>query len=640
MAFSNSGDSSRVNVRGIIREIEDNINYNFHFNNIVDKILINIEKFTNCKTLSVCKVDLSQNKRIVFESHRLKNVDKDKREPLFSYPILLLNRRVAYTLDIYSIEGGVLPKNDDSNLWEFIRLLTEAVNKEAIKIDSLTGLYSREHFDTKLPLELMRAVDNSENVAIFMIDIDHFKDVNDTYGHPIGDRVLQNVSSIIVDKLDGSGIPARYGGEEIIILIRGVNKTKAYEMADLMRRGVEESYIEEGNEKISVTISLGIALYPVDSDDPDEMVKLADSALYRAKNEGRNQVRLYDESDDLSSIDISEFDEISPVSDNAKTKKNPPILQQLAQIKTIIGGESLKKSVNTFSAVFVDEKRGNIFILDKAESCLYCFSKSGELIYKFGEKGEGRGVEMSEPVDVFVDVRGNIWIVDSLNHAVKKFDQTGNLIKIIAEFDDEGNPVSGQRKGTFNLPYAIVGSGKDRIMVAERQNRRIQVFDLAGKFIEEISLPQFSREGYSSPDPIDLCSDDSGYIYVLDQTNMVIIIIGPDREIIGKIEGMERNKGNFSGLVSVSCGDNRISSLIPSFPNQIVATAEMGDVNRVQFFTREGEYIDMIDLSVYSSRFGNIRPTDIYISKDDIYILTQDEENILITLNFVVPEEQ
>lgn len=634
MTYKNYSDlASWSQSEGIFREIQNSINFDFEFDRVVKKILDNIEKITNCKGIALSEVDLSQNKNILFKSPRLERMDYEKRMPVFSYPVVLINNIIAYTLDIYSIEGGALPTRDNENLGIFVELLTQAVNKEAIKKDSLTGLYSREHFDSQFEMELINASQNEERVALFMIDIDHFKKVNDTYGHPVGDLVLKKVSFTISNITKKNGLVARYGGEEIVVLMRDIGEERAKKFAESFRQDIENMKINHNGEEISVTISIGVSIYPEDATDADSLLEMADSALYRAKNSGRNQVQFYSRTDSIT-IDDKVFEEINIQREEPKKKR--VLLQQIVNITPIITTRFIKSSINPV-AVFVDDERDNIYLLDKLLSTIYCFALDGALIHKFGEVGEGTGAKMSEPQDLYVDGGGNIWVVDSGNHALKKFNSAGFPEKTISNMDESENPIPGLGMGSFSLPYAIIGYD-DAIMVAERHNRRIQSFNLKGDFIEEITIPQFSREGFTRPDPIDLCVDSSESLYIVDFANNAIIILDKNRDVLGKIGGVGKEPGMFSGLYSIACGRMNLKDYIPDFPEEVVITAEMGDVNRLQFFDTEGQFLDLIDLSVYSTDFGNTRPMDLYLSDNGkIYLITQDEVNILIEIDMKLP---
>ena len=159
--------------------------------------------------------------------------------------------------------------------------------------DRLTGLYNRFYLEVKLG-ELEREMrENYLMLSIIMVDIDYFKDVNDRYGHHIGDKVLKMVAELIKGNLRKTDTVARYGGEEFIILLLCTKFIEAYEIAERLRKKVEQTEFVVEEYRIRITISLGVVT--VDSKKLKEhslhfFVKRADELLYQAKKQGRNRV--------------------------------------------------------------------------------------------------------------------------------------------------------------------------------------------------------------------------------------------------------------------------------------------------------------------------------------------------------------
>jgi diguanylate cyclase (GGDEF)-like protein len=126
---------------------------------------------------------------------------------------------------------------------------------------------------------------------LLLLDIDHFKDVNDRYGHPCGDLVLKNVAGLIKGRLRNSDIAARCGGDELAVILRETNKSKASKVAEKLRRQLGQSLFAWSGESFNVTCSIGVAAIPdIGVDDWNAFVESADKSLYRAKREGRNTV--------------------------------------------------------------------------------------------------------------------------------------------------------------------------------------------------------------------------------------------------------------------------------------------------------------------------------------------------------------
>ncbi|MEA5009911.1 GGDEF domain-containing protein [Clostridium tyrobutyricum] len=151
-----------------------------------------------------------------------------------------------------------------------------------LEIDKLTGLYNRRALDNRI-----KTLETYEKFSVIFIDIDNFRDFNNKYGHQTGDIVLKDVSSVIKSIVDNKGSVYRYGGEEIVVLLKDCYKNDAEEIAENIRLAMNELHT---NTFLRVTLSLGVASYPEDGDNGDEVVKSADCALLQAKSRGKNCV--------------------------------------------------------------------------------------------------------------------------------------------------------------------------------------------------------------------------------------------------------------------------------------------------------------------------------------------------------------
>jgi diguanylate cyclase (GGDEF)-like protein len=158
--------------------------------------------------------------------------------------------------------------------------------------DSLTGLYNRKHLMETLDKEVSRCQRHSHAFSLMVIDIDHFKKYNDTYGHLAGDEVLSRLASVFKESIRSSDYAARYGGEEFIIMLPEIGPEQGVEAAERIRHKVAEQKFGGEGEPIKVTISVGIASYPNNGEDAESIIRKADEALYEAKEMGRDQVVL------------------------------------------------------------------------------------------------------------------------------------------------------------------------------------------------------------------------------------------------------------------------------------------------------------------------------------------------------------
>lgn len=159
--------------------------------------------------------------------------------------------------------------------------------------DGLTGLLNHRRFQERLSGEFCRIERHPEPLSLVLADIDHFKKVNDTYGHPTGDEILKKVAVIFKRMVRDIDVVARYGGEEFALILVNTEREGAYKLSERIRKAIEKKAFTFSGKKISVTLSLGIANYPGDGKLKEELISMADEALYRAKAEGRNRTLLY-----------------------------------------------------------------------------------------------------------------------------------------------------------------------------------------------------------------------------------------------------------------------------------------------------------------------------------------------------------
>jgi diguanylate cyclase (GGDEF)-like protein len=157
--------------------------------------------------------------------------------------------------------------------------------------DSLTGLFNRRFMEIALERELRRASRKQASLAVFMIDADHFKQFNDTFGHKAGDTVLREIADRFLSTVRGEDVVCRYGGEEFIIILPDIGAEKAVQRAESIRESVAALRLADHGQSLGpVTISIGVAVYPGDGRDMEQILQAADRRLYAAKNNGRNQV--------------------------------------------------------------------------------------------------------------------------------------------------------------------------------------------------------------------------------------------------------------------------------------------------------------------------------------------------------------
>ncbi|MEE8441573.1 MAG: sensor domain-containing diguanylate cyclase [Spirochaetia bacterium] len=155
--------------------------------------------------------------------------------------------------------------------------------------DSLTGLFNRAYLDEALPRELARCRRDGSTIALLILDVDHFKSVNDTYGHDTGDLVLREVARLVRGIVRAGDIPCRFGGDEIVAVMPGAPEAEVAGVAERMRQRVSEERFGDESARLSVTVSVGFAIFPVHADSSADLFRAADRALYAAKDAGRDR---------------------------------------------------------------------------------------------------------------------------------------------------------------------------------------------------------------------------------------------------------------------------------------------------------------------------------------------------------------
>jgi diguanylate cyclase (GGDEF)-like protein len=202
----------------------------------------------------------------------------------------IIAKQQAAPLEVSEADLRELNKQLSRNLAE--------IQKQHLKLedqvirDSLTGLYNRRYLDERLERDLARAKRYGFPVSLAMIDLDYFKQINDTYGHRAGDEVLKTLGSMLQATSREGDIPCRYGGEEFIVVLPRMPLGIATKRAEEWRIAFDKLKINAGDAHIHSTMSIGLATFPDHADSAGELIELADKALYRAKSAGRNQLTI------------------------------------------------------------------------------------------------------------------------------------------------------------------------------------------------------------------------------------------------------------------------------------------------------------------------------------------------------------
>ena len=230
-----------------------------------------------------------------------------ERPWLFHFPLRL---PIHYQVDTMFQNVMFVPLHDASNAVARVGLIVYDVTEVAhtrrqleqaqiellqlSRTDRLTQLWSRGYWEERLHEEYMRAQRFGEPVSLVMFDIDHFKRINDTYGHPVGDDAIRLVAKTLRDSAREIDICGRYGGEEFAVILPGTPNAGAYHFCERLRQSIEASSIVAQGKTVQFTSSFGVAEIDDETEDAHAWLERADQALYRAKTSGRNQTRVYE----------------------------------------------------------------------------------------------------------------------------------------------------------------------------------------------------------------------------------------------------------------------------------------------------------------------------------------------------------
>lgn len=219
------------------------------------------------------------------------------------YPVVFEGKQVKSIIQLYSSKNSALNATELFKISSYIDIGRSAINiRKAMRLlstkadtDKLTKLYNRSFLDPYLENQIEAANLSNQQISAIMVDMDHFKSVNDTFGHIVGDYVLTVLAQLISKCIRKTDLIARFGGDEFIIILPSTGTDTAEQIAERIRREVAEAHIPPYNNIIipPISCSVGISTYPIFCDSKDALIMTSDQALYRAKQEGRNRIKTY-----------------------------------------------------------------------------------------------------------------------------------------------------------------------------------------------------------------------------------------------------------------------------------------------------------------------------------------------------------
>ncbi len=181
-------------------------------------------------------------------------------------------------------------------------MTSAAAHKELLRLlytDELTHLYNRRYLKEQLPRYFAQAEQKGVSVAFLMLDMDNFKSINDTYGHQAGDQALIHLAKVLVGTLQRRGIPIRYAGDEFVVIAPGLDKSSAAQLGETIQKNLEQSPLQFDSQRLVLRCSIGVALFPKDGKDWEQLFEKADEALYVAKRTGKGRVFVFPDSGKL-----------------------------------------------------------------------------------------------------------------------------------------------------------------------------------------------------------------------------------------------------------------------------------------------------------------------------------------------------
>ncbi|MBE6088543.1 MAG: diguanylate cyclase [Clostridium beijerinckii] len=367
----------------------------------------------------------------------------------------------------------------------YVKIEAEHIKKleELINIDGLTELYNHRYFCDSLAEKVKNGDRNSKPVSMIFIDIDYFKQYNDTHGHQKGDYVLRRIGEIIKSNIGEEDIAARYGGEEFSIILPDANEEEAIQVAENLRKKIEctRFYGEESQPKGKVTVSIGVSVYPYKARNDIELIKSADDALYRAKFFNKNRVEAY-----------------TSILDEIKKNIDEKDIELVASIKTLISVINAKdrytyghvERVVVYSRMIADKLK-----LSKREKEILIY---GAYMHDIGKININKEVLMKK-----MRLTDEEWELLKQHPAngveiIKSVDSLKDIIPLIISHHEryDGNGYPNKLKGK-EIPYlARILTVVDSFdaMTSNRPYNTRKTYEEAAEELEKCSGTQFDPE--------------------------------------------------------------------------------------------------------------------------------------------------
>ena len=265
----------------------------------VNPFLINMLEYSREEFVEKKIWEVGAFKDIKASKHAFKDLQKNEYIRYKNLPLRAKNGRliqVEFVSNVYNAGGKKVIQCNIRDITERIQvqdalLKSEALLREQSVRDHLTGLFNRRYMEETLERELLRASRQQLSLGIIMMDVDDFKQFNDTRGHAAGDTILRELGNLLLGNVRGEDIPCRYGGDEFTIVLPDASKEMTRERADIICKYARHLHLQiEGQTLEAVTLSIGVAAFPEDGTTSAAVLRAADAALYSAKRKGRGRV--------------------------------------------------------------------------------------------------------------------------------------------------------------------------------------------------------------------------------------------------------------------------------------------------------------------------------------------------------------
>jgi len=295
---------------------------------IHDEYFEKIKKFDSIFDSSNFKIDDDQKSAIsdLFKRFSILTLPIKKDHNLFGVLVVVSPRadileteKNFLTLFAHQIEVGVT-----------IADLFETIKEQAVT-DGLTGLYNRRQFDFCLMKESERSLRQEQPFSLITLDLDHLKQINDTFGHALGDVAIASIAKVLKEQARAIDMTSRFGGEEFGVILPGVDSQSAMQAAERIRAAIEAEPIPQVKK---ITASIGVVTFGEHTDNIDELLEMADKAMYDAKKSGRNRVKLAQKEDKESWLDLALETFLEIIEKNEKAKFDKKLLNSLKRIST------------------------------------------------------------------------------------------------------------------------------------------------------------------------------------------------------------------------------------------------------------------------------------------------------------------